>query len=48
MSSEELLSVKGGVSSTLYNTLLRFITTSFELGRTVGSIIRRAIEKDVC
>lgn len=49
MSREDLINIKGGsINSTLYNTVLRVITTSLELGRTVGSIIRRALEKNAC
>ena len=50
MSNEELLIVHGGLtlSTTLLNTLARFVTTSLELGRSLGTTIRRAIDKKKC
>ena len=50
MSNEELCKIYGGItlSTTLLNTLARFVTTSLELGRSLGTTIRRAIEKKKC
>ena len=50
MNSDELLIVYGGVtlSTTLLNTFARFINTSIELGRALGTTIRRAIDKKKC
>jgi len=50
MSKEELYLICGGLtlSTTLLNTLARFVSTSLELGRTLGTTIRRAIEKKKC
>ena len=50
MTKEELCFINGGVavSSTLLNALIRMTTTSLELGRTLGSLIRRALEKKKC
>ena len=50
MTNDELISICGGASinSTLINTLLRFSSFSLELGRTLGTLIRRAIDKKVC
>ncbi len=50
MSKEEQLKIYGGldISYSLLNTLIKFTTTSLELGRTLGTLIRRAIEKNKC
>lgn len=50
MTNEELFLVCGGVgvNTTLLNTLARFITTSLELGRALGTTIRRALDKKKC
>ena len=50
MNKEELSLIYGGMtlSTTLLNTLARFVSTSLELGRTLGTTIRRAIEKKKC
>ena len=51
LTRQELLDVKGGavtVSATLINALARGISVLFELGKAVGSSIRRAITKTTC
>ena len=50
MIEEELYNIYGGssVSTTLLNTFIRFISTSIELGRALGSAIRRSLEKTKC
>ena len=50
MIEEELFSISGGASinTTLVNTVIRFITTALELGRSLGSAIRRGLEKTKC
>lgn len=50
MSNEELIKTYGGItlSTTLLNTLAKLLGTSLELGRTLGTTIRRAIEKKKC
>ncbi len=51
MTCEELISIKAGssiISTTVLNTLIRLVTTSFELGKSLGSSIRRAMEKNKC
>ena len=50
MTNEELCKVYGGLSLTtsLLNTIARFISTSLELGRSLGTSIRRAIDKKKC
>ena len=46
---EELLTIKGGsVSATLLNTLIKIVTTALELGRTIGSTIRRKKTNSKC
>ena len=50
MTSEELYCLKGGttLSTTVLNTIIRLLTTSLELGRSLGTTIRRAIDKKKC
>lgn len=51
LSKNELLQVQGGsvtVTATLINALARGISVLFELGKAVGSSIRRAITKTTC
>ena len=47
---EELLDVVGGatISATLINAVTRAVTTIIDLGKTLGSAIRRAISGTVC
>lgn len=47
MNKEELFSIKGG-SSTMLNAVARFITTVYELGKSIGSTIRRVSNKNYC
>ncbi len=45
----ELYELKGGaITSNLLNSVARLITTVLELGRTVGSSIRRIYNKNYC
>ena len=50
MTSEELISIYGGttISSAMLNTFVRFTSFSLELGRTLGTLIRRALDKNKC
>ncbi len=51
LSKLELLEIKGGeitVTATLINALARGISVLFDLGKAVGSSIRRAITKTTC
>ena len=50
MSDSELCLIVGGagLSATVVNAMVRFVNTSLELGRTLGTIIRRAITKRIC
>ena len=45
----ELVCIKGGsADTTLINTLIKVVTTAIEIGRTVGTIIRRKLNKNKC
>lgn len=50
MSDNELCLIVGGAgfSASIVNALVRFVNSSLELGRTVGTIIRRAMTKKTC
>lgn len=44
----ELIQIKGGTSSTIINTIVKVVTTALEIGRTVGTIIRRKVKGNMC
>lgn len=45
----ELYEIKGGaITATLFNSIARLINTVLDLGRTVGSSIRRIYSKNYC
>ncbi len=51
LSREELYNVKGGgisITASLINNVLAVANKIFELGRTVGSTVRRIYEKNIC
>ena len=50
MSEVELYSIKGGsaMNSTMLNAIVRAFNLSMELGRMIGSYIRRRREKKLC
>ncbi len=50
LEKDELLQIVGGVSitGTLINALSRGITTLMDLGRSLGSALRRAIGGTMC
>jgi hypothetical protein len=49
LTEEELLMIRGGgLAATMLNSLSRLIGTILELGRTVGSAIRRGYSKSYC
>lgn len=49
LSKEELKQIYGGaISATLFNAFIRGINTFLEVGRSLGSAVRRLISKDVC
>lgn len=49
MTEHELLEVTGGaVTATLINSIARGITTIVDLGRSLGSAIRRIVSNKIC
>ena len=50
MSKEELLNIQGGAtfSATVVNVLIRGVNFTLELGRTLGTIIRRKLDNRMC
>lgn len=48
--NRELINIKGGAvfSASVVNALVRMITSAYELGRTLGTIIRRSKDKKTC
>ncbi len=49
LNETELFCIKGGaITSTFLNSVARVITTILDLGRTVGSSIRRIYSKNYC
>ncbi|MBR4178714.1 MAG: hypothetical protein IKR57_05165 [Bacilli bacterium] len=50
MSDSELLEVRGGIgfSATVMNAMIRGVTFTLELGRTLGTIIRRKLDNRMC
>ena len=49
LQKEELVNVVGGaITATLINALARAVTTILDLGRTLGSSIRRSRTKNYC
>ena len=44
----DLIKIQGGTSSTILNTVVKVISAALELGRTVGTIIRRKLKGNVC
>ncbi len=49
LNETELYKIKGGgISTTLLNSVARLITTVLDLGRTVGTSIRRIYSKNYC
>jgi hypothetical protein len=48
INKSELIEIRGGTSSTIINTIVKVVTTAIEIGRTVGTIIRRKISGNKC
>ena len=48
INKSELIEIRGGASSTIINTIVKVVTTAIEIGRTVGTIIRRKISGNKC
>lgn len=49
MEARELVEIKGGISAATVNAVIRAINLAFELGKTIGSAIKRKLTgKYVC
>ena len=50
MTDVELMSITGGVglSATVVNAMIRGVSFTLELGRTLGTIIRRRMNNSLC
>ena len=50
MDDDELVEIKGGLgfSATVVNAMIRGVTFTLELGRTLGTVIRRRITHNYC
>ena len=51
LEDKEMMNISGGgsyLSATLVSALTRAGSTLFEIGRSLGSTIRRFYEKDIC
>lgn len=50
LNQKELINIYGGlsISNTLFSTILKFVNFTLDLGKTVGSVIRRGKEKTFC
>ena len=49
MTNEELIEVKGGaVSGTIISGIIKAFTVALELGRSLGTALRRSRDKIIC
>lgn len=48
LKNEEMTLVKGGLSTTLLNGIMRTVSVMFNIGQAVGSAIRRTINGKMC
>ena len=48
LSKEELICINGGIAATTINYISKLITTIFDIGRALGSAIRRIESNDIC
>lgn len=49
LSKKELLEIDGGsISGTLLSSIIKGISSVFDLGKSLGSAIRRIIGKNIC
>jgi len=50
MKNSELINITGGdiVSPTVLNAIVRMTSNSLEIGRILGTIIRRMFDKSLC
>jgi len=48
MKDEELMLVKGGITTTFLNSIARIISVIFNIGKSVGTSIRMIRTKTTC
>lgn len=48
LEKEELICINGGIAATTINYLSKLITTVFDIGRALGSAIRRIESDNIC
>ena len=48
MKDEELANISGGLNGTIINAISRLLNTLYDLGRAVGSVIRRGRKGTTC
>lgn len=48
LTNEELICINGGIAATTINYISRLITTIFDIGRALGSSIRRIESDNIC
>ena len=48
LSQKELLVISGGTSAALITAVVKIFTTVFDIGRKIGSTIRRRSTKNYC
>lgn len=48
LEKEELIMINGGIAATTINYISKLITTIFDIGRALGSSIRRIESDDIC
>jgi len=49
LNKQELLEIDGGaISGTLVSSIIKGITSIFDLGKSLGTAIRRVITKNIC
>ncbi len=48
LNKNQLIIIKGGVTGAMINSIARVIGTLLELGRSLGSGIRRIVSRNIC
>lgn len=48
LNNAELYNIVGGANASLLNSIARIVTTVIEIGRMIGSSIRRIFGKNYC
>ena len=48
LSNEELISIYGGASATFINAIVKGISLLIDLGKSLGSVIRRISSGETC